>query len=440
MKWEFSLDEGRAKCQADMGRDDSAGLSYWAKGALSMKPDIVSFIRHFGERSESWLYDQVAHLKRHRVHVLTYRYRNPDEYPHAPVTVLPSPEAECEGESQAKPWYREQRGQLLQMVKDVTRPIRSAWRGWRESRHAVAEGKQIAPFVRESDIRVVQAHFGWTGPSVAAALDGWAVPFVVWFYGSDVFRGSPAACVRGLVRSGAIFCCTSNALKTRLVEVGCPAERVDVFYPGVHAPERLPAKRTLGKGPLRILSVGRLCDFKNPEGLVQVAGLLRERGLDYSWDCLGEGPLKPAVEQAISELGVGNRFQLRGSVPHEQVVEHMLEADVLVHNATIAPDGGRESFGVVLAEASAAALPIVSVRVGGIPEIVQDGQTGYLVNEGDIEGMARKVLELAHQPELRGRMGRAAHAWARENVEATQQTEKLDAFYDCLSLGSSPPY
>jgi colanic acid/amylovoran biosynthesis glycosyltransferase len=146
------------------------------------------------------------------------------------------------------------------------------------------------------------------------------------------------------------------------------------------------------------------------------------------------------VEQAISELGVGNRFQLRGSVPHEQVVEHMLEADVLVHNATIAPDGGRESFGVVLAEASAAALPIVSVRVGGIPEIVQDGQTGYLVNEGDIEGMARKVLELAHQPELRGRMGRAAHAWARENVEATQQTEKLDAFYDCLSLGSSPPY
>jgi glycosyltransferase involved in cell wall biosynthesis len=272
---------------------------------------------------------------------------------------------------------------------------------------------------------------------VAAALDGFSVPFVVWFYGSDAFRGSPRACVAKVLRAGAFLCCTSNALRDRLVEAGCPTGRVHVFYPGVYVPEFLP-RRDASRRRLRILSVGRLCDVKNPEGLVHVAGLLREQGVDYSWECLGEGPLRPAVEKAVSQLGVETRFRLHGSVPHGQVIEHMLGADVLVHNATIAPDGGRESFGVVLAEASAAALPIVSVRVGGIPEIVQDGETGYLVDEGDLAAMAGRIEQLGRDASLRQRMGCAAYRWAMANVEATSQTEKLDRFYDALSEQKRP--
>ena len=107
----------------------------------------------------------------------------------------------------------------------------------------------------------------------------------------------------------------------------------------------------------------------------------------------------------------------------------------MVHAGIIAPDGGRESFGVALVEASAASLPIVSVRVGGIPEIVSDGETGLLTEVGDVEGMAERVITLATDRQLRESFGEAARLRALEKFDSQTQVSRLEEFYQGLLAG-----
>jgi len=160
-----------------------------------------------------------------------------------------------------------------------------------------------------------------------------------------------------------------------------------------------------------------------------VAKILKDRGIKFLWKHYGDGQLRPLVKEKIKKYHLEKNFFLQGEVPNQKIKEAMSSADLMVHNNIIAPDGAREAFGVVLVEASSYALPIVSVRVGGIPEIVQDQKTGFLLEMGDLEGIAEKVILLAKNPELRLRMGQNAYQYVRENFEINQQTKKLESFY-----------
>jgi len=376
-----------------------------------METDILSFTASFGERSQTWLYRQVALLGKHKVHVLTYRRLNPEEYPHRPVTIMPA----------AGPW----------LSRALRLPLYVA-----ERKKPLLDLRQRAVIRRiadKEDVKLVQSHFSYMGHKMLEMTDKLGLPHVVWIYGSDAFRENREflSMLDELIRSPALFCVTSKALKMKLESLGCSEDRASVFNPGVElppaAPKQKPASEELG-----VISVGRLVDFKDPVGMVKVAALLDDRKLKFKWRHYGDGELRPEVEREIKERGLENRFRLAGSVSNEAVLDAMRNADVMVHNAIVAPDGGRESFGVALVEASALGLPIVAVRVGGIPEIVRDNHTGYLMEMGDLEGVAGKVEVLASQPELREEMGRRAVSFAAENFESGKQIEKLDNFYSDL--------
>jgi glycosyltransferase involved in cell wall biosynthesis len=106
------------------------------------------------------------------------------------------------------------------------------------------------------------------------------------------------------------------------------------------------------------------------------------------------------------------------------------ESDIMVHNAIVAPSGEREALGVVLIEAGAMGLPVVSCRVGGIPEAVADGDTGLLADEGDLAGLAERVAMLASDPGLRHKMGLAAMRRARREFDSAFLATKLETVYD----------
>jgi len=108
----------------------------------------------------------------------------------------------------------------------------------------------------------------------------------------------------------------------------------------------------------------------------------------------------------------------------------MAASHLMMHNAQIAPNGGRESFGVVLAEAAAAGLPIISCHVGGIPEVVIHEQTGFLVATGEYQQAAAYIARLEQEPRLLKEMGQRAHEHAKRNFNAEIQGRRLDSFYD----------
>jgi glycosyltransferase involved in cell wall biosynthesis len=368
--------------------------------------DILSLTRSFVPRSQSWLYDEVAHLKRHSVHVATQRLMNAAEYPHSPLTVLASDQS---------------------LAARLSRlPYRIC--GLRPPVFCRRARKQIAALLAGGRFRLVQAHFGWVGMDIADEVDRAGLPFLTWMYGADVFHRREARRLPAFFSGRHHYCCTSHALRRRMEELGCPPGNIHVFYPGVRVPPEPPEREP--SDTVRILSVGRLVRFKDPLALVRIARRLVDRGHRLSWQHLGDGPLRPRSEEAIAREGLGDSFIIRGVVPREEVLAAMRKADLMIHAAVVQKDGRRESFGVVLAEAAAAGLPIVTAAVGGIPEVVVDGTTGLLVPEGDYEAMAAKAELLLSQPELRATLGHAAHRHAREQFQLEAQVEKLDRFYD----------
>jgi len=280
-------------------------------------------------------------------------------------------------------------------------------------------------------VRLIQAHFGWTGYDVWELVERDAKPFIVWLYGSDVFRNGWGREDRlpFLFQTRARFACISNALRDEAIRLGCNPSKIDVIYPGVPI-SRYSGDRIASRTPLRILSAGRLVDFKAPLGLVKMGQHLREMGVQFEWSHFGDGPLRATMERDIRATELGGIFTLRGEVTNGSLLREMATAHLMIHNAEIAPNGGRESFGVVLAEAAAAGLPIISCRVGGIPEIVMHQQTGFLVEAGEYRQAAAYAVELARKPHLLREMGRCAYEHARRNFNADVQGQKLDSLYD----------
>ena len=372
-----------------------------------MESEILSITEYLGVRSESWLYNQLANVKKHKVHIVAYNYINREEYPFSPVTILPNPNTIT--------------------TKLLTLPL------YLFERKPLDPGARaiISRIIKNEKIKLIQAHFGWMGYKFSELAKRFPIPFIVWLYGSDVFLYRHIYKLKYLFKLPVIFCLSSNALRKEVEFLGCSPQRIYVFHPGINIPSQ-PSQIIKNNQQLRIISIGRLINFKNPVGLVELAKILKSRKVDFIWEHFGEGEMRQIVEDKIKETGVGDKFFLRGEVSNQTVHKKLASADIMVHNAVIAPDGGRESFGVVLVEASAFGLPIVSVKLGGIPEIVKHQSTGFLLEPGDLEGMAEKIELLAKNQELRVQMGKAGYDYVARHFDLKRQSEKLDNFYEKL--------
>jgi len=171
------------------------------------------------------------------------------------------------------------------------------------------------------------------------------------------------------------------------------------------------------RGHDRVLRIACVASFEEVKGhrfLVRACALLAERGVDVHLDLVGDGPLRSDVEQLVSELGLKGRVSLHGAVPRPVVGRILTGADVFVLASHPTTSGRREGIPVALMEAMMSELPVVASELSGIPELVDDGRTGYLVPSGDPEALADRLERLIGKPELRRRFGRAG----REKVEA----------------------
>jgi glycosyltransferase involved in cell wall biosynthesis len=292
--------------------------------------------------------------------------------------------------------------------------------------------------------RILHVHLGWLATTVLGARHDFGVPVVVSVYGSDVIRAATSrtrylADLRSLLARGIPFVAESHFLKGILVDMGASPDRVFVVPVGIDLAEQpdveLTRQHRLSRRdarPIRILTIGRLVDYKAPQKLPAVAKILKDRGLNFEWSLVGEGPLLDEVRSGTQALGVADRFKLRGGIPFAELKDLLWSSDLMVHNAIVAPDGGRECLGVALIEAQAVGIPVVSCKVGGIPEAVADGQTGLLVEEGDQEAMADAIMRLAADPALRCDMALAGMRRARDRFDSAKLAAQLESVYDAI--------
>ena len=168
-------------------------------------------------------------------------------------------------------------------------------------------------------------------------------------------------------------------------------------------------------------TIGRLESIKGIEYFIDSAKMVLDAIPRAIFLVVGEGSLRLSLEERARRLGIGERIVFTGW--REDIPEIMPIFDVLVLSSL------NEAVGRVILEAGAAGKPVVATAVGGVPEIVKDGDTGILVPPMDSEEIARSVVDLLRNQEKRNGMGRSAREWVRNNFDEKKMVEGMDSIY-----------
>lgn len=215
----------------------------------------------------------------------------------------------------------------------------------------------------------------------------------------------------------------SKFLASKLSAIGCARAKLHVVPYGVDPQRFMPTRRL----PQRILAIGRLVEKKAPHVTIEAFARVRRRFPQAQLDMVGEGPLADRCAALVRDLDVGDSVRMHGVQAHEFVTNLLQQASLFVQHSVTAPDGDTEGLPVVILEAMSAALPVVSTRHSGIPEAVEDGVTGLLVDEHDIDGMAAAMAQLLDDPALAAAMGMAGRGRVIEHFTQEQARDRLRA-------------
>jgi hypothetical protein len=228
--------------------------------------------------------------------------------------------------------------------------------------------------------------------------------------------------------AAAEFVAVETDYSRKLLQRLCPdaAGKIRCVYNGMDlAAFAGAAVKSADSGPLRIVSVGRLVEFKGFHHLIEACAELRDRGLHFICELIGDGPWRARLQQQIEELKLEKNVTLRGALTQTQVFAALRACDIFALAATVDGAGASDVFPTVIQEAMASARPVVSTRLAGIPETLLDGQTGLLVLPGDVKALAAALQKLAGDPALRACFGAAGRARIEENFQISTTIEPL---------------
>lgn len=304
---------------------------------------------------------------------------------------------------------------------------------WRLGHHP----KLAISWLGQRGARLCHAHFGEDGALVLPLARRLKMPLLVSFYGHDLTRLPTWRTTRPawlhywmtfdrLRREAAVALPNCRFLATRLAELGWPAERVRVVYPGVTLPQEAlwrPHNRL-------VLAVGRLVEKKGFETLIDAARVLRDGGLEVAVAILGDGPLRRPLEALVERNRLSGTVTLPGWVSPTGLRAWFESAAMLVAPSNRSTDGDMEGLPTVLIEAAALGMPLVGTRHAGIPEIVLDGETGLLVPEREPGALAAAIGALLENDDRRAQFSSGARQLVTTQFMIQQQATTLEQLYD----------
>ncbi len=176
-----------------------------------------------------------------------------------------------------------------------------------------------------------------------------------------------------------------------------------------------------------IVAVGRLIPKKGFPDLIRACRLLAESGTRFVCEIFGDGPLERELRLQIEEAGLQERVRLVGAQPQQEIRKRLARANVFVLPSVRDRDGGMDNLPTVIMEAMASGLPVVSTAIGGIPEMVLDNQTGFLVTPGDVLALASAIEKLVNDRPLARRLGLAGYQRAEQLFDIEKNARDLYA-------------
>ncbi len=219
-------------------------------------------------------------------------------------------------------------------------------------------------------------------------------------------------------------------MKTDVIDLGCSPEKIIVHYGGVDV-NRFRKKEPDGER-IKILMCGRFAEKKGFEYGIRAFAKLGKTHKNIALTLIGYGKLRGKMENLVDSLNLSDRVQFLGMLTHEEVQREMEASDIFLSPNLAARNGDREGIPNTIKEAMATGLPVVSTYHAGIPELVIDGKSGFLVPEKDIDGLVDRLNRLIVHPELWEKLGSRGREVVEEKFNLFKQVRKLEKIYKSL--------
>ncbi len=260
--------------------------------------------------------------------------------------------------------------------------------------------------LEEMGIRHVHAHFAGMAARTAFWINKFfPISFSFTAHANDIFapRNFEIGLDKLVDTARAIVTETDYAAEFLSERFPLRANRVHRIYNGLNLAEF--SRAEFSSTPPLIIAVGRLIAKKGFVDLIRACALLTERGRSFLCEIIGEGPLENELREQMERLGLQRCVILAGAKPQSQLRRRLTAANVFVLPSVIDADGGMDNLPTVIMEAMATGLPVVSTALGGIPEMVIENETGFLVAPGDAIAMANAVEKVINDVSLAKRIG-----------------------------------
>lgn len=223
----------------------------------------------------------------------------------------------------------------------------------------------------------------------------------------------------------AVFVATCTGFNATLLKSLCYAGDRDKIMLNHHGLDLSLYQPAATRDPKRIVAGGSLVEQKGLCYLIDAAAIVRDHELDFLIEVVGDGPLRDELSAQINTLQLSSMVKLVGSMPHEELMERMRTAALVVLPSIETSDGFMDGIPNILIESLALAVPVVSSRLSGIPELVVDGETGLLVEEKDVTALAGAVETLLRDPARGTALGRAGRARVETMFDLDRNTAAL---------------
>ena len=287
--------------------------------------------------------------------------------------------------------------------------------------------RALTRLFRRNRIRAVLAEFAPTGAAIMDACHRVNMPLIVHFHGHDAYNSKTLATYGSkypaLFRTARHIVAVSEHMRQRLITLGAPEEKMTVIPCGVDTEQFSPTDPAKA-GPI-FVAVSRLVSIKAPQLTLLAFSKVVAECPEARLTVVGDGPLLDCLEQLRTALHLEDSVTLAGVLEHSRVRDLLANARAFVQHSMRTANVEAEGSPLTLAEAGAVGLPVVTSRCGGTQELVKHGETGYLVDQGDVEAMARYMLRLAREPALAAQLGAAGRRHVEARYSQTKNIAKL---------------
>lgn len=238
---------------------------------------------------------------------------------------------------------------------------------------------------------------------------------------------------RSLFTYGDFFLANCEFFRQKVLQLGCDPDRIRVHFSGLDVRKFIFKPRRLGAdGKIRVATTGRLVEKKGIEYVIRAIARLISLHPMLEYHIIGDGPLRSEFEQLIQALDIGDAVKIWGWRNEREIIEILDQCHLFVAPSVTAAGGDQDAPINVLKEAMAMGLPVISTYHGGIPELVEDGVSGFLIPERDVDALVEKLGYLIQHPDRWAEMGRAGRGYVETYFDLDVLNDRLVELYQSL--------